>query len=120
MQRTPERAGDARHPAGLQAQAGMPGIAPGTLFEKLPEDWVCPECGGRVTTYEVSDAELARTARDIEAYRGAGLRYEREIARLNDAVHDANAVAGRVSQRKEEVLVERVGREQDAAHTAYP
>ena len=20
-------------------------IAPGTLFEKLPEDWVCPECG---------------------------------------------------------------------------
>ena len=19
-------------------------IAPGTLFEKLPEDWVCPEC----------------------------------------------------------------------------
>ena len=20
------------------------GIAPGTLFEKLPEDWVCPEC----------------------------------------------------------------------------
>ena len=80
---------------------------------------VCPECGGRVTTYEVSDTELARTARDIEAYRGAGLRYEREIARLNDAVHDANAVAGRVSQRKEEVLVERVGREQDAAHTAY-
>ena len=26
--------------------AGDPenGIAPGTLFEKLPEDWVCPEC----------------------------------------------------------------------------
>lgn len=21
------------------------GIAPGTPFEKLPEDWVCPECG---------------------------------------------------------------------------
>ena len=20
------------------------GIAPGTLFEKLPDDWVCPEC----------------------------------------------------------------------------
>jgi rubredoxin len=21
------------------------GIAPGTSFEDLPEDWVCPECG---------------------------------------------------------------------------
>ena len=21
------------------------GIAPGTMFENLPEDWVCPECG---------------------------------------------------------------------------
>jgi rubredoxin len=22
------------------------GIAPGTPFEQLPEDWVCPQCGG--------------------------------------------------------------------------
>lgn len=21
------------------------GVAPGTSFDKLPEDWVCPECG---------------------------------------------------------------------------
>jgi rubredoxin len=21
------------------------GIAPGTAFEDIPEDWVCPECG---------------------------------------------------------------------------
>jgi rubredoxin len=21
------------------------GVAPGTPFEKLPEEWVCPECG---------------------------------------------------------------------------
>jgi rubredoxin len=21
------------------------GIAPGTLFEAIPEDWVCPQCG---------------------------------------------------------------------------
>lgn len=28
-------------------QQGDPdgGIAPGTPFENLPEDWVCPECG---------------------------------------------------------------------------
>lgn len=26
---------------------GMPehGIAPGTRFEDIPEDWLCPECG---------------------------------------------------------------------------
>lgn len=28
-------------------EAGIPhqGIAPGTSFEDLPEDWCCPECG---------------------------------------------------------------------------
>jgi len=25
--------------------AGDNGIAPGTPFENLPEDWVCPVCG---------------------------------------------------------------------------
>lgn len=24
---------------------GDNGIAPGTAFEDLPDDWVCPECG---------------------------------------------------------------------------
>lgn len=26
---------------------GLPdeGIAPGTAFEDLPDDWICPECG---------------------------------------------------------------------------
>ena len=23
------------------------GIAPGTKFEDLPDDWVCPECGAK-------------------------------------------------------------------------
>ena len=28
-------------------EAGDPenGVAPGTAFEQLPDDWVCPECG---------------------------------------------------------------------------
>ena len=26
------------------------GIAPGTLWEDVPEDWVCPECGVRAST----------------------------------------------------------------------
>ena len=24
------------------------GVAPGTAFEDLPEDWICPECGTHV------------------------------------------------------------------------
>lgn len=36
-------------PCGLvyDEEAGMPedGIAPGTRFEDIPEDWVCPNCG---------------------------------------------------------------------------
>ena len=28
------------------------GVAPGTPFEKLPEDWACPECGAIKTDFE--------------------------------------------------------------------
>ena len=28
------------------------GIAPGTLFEQLPDDWVCPECGVEKDMFE--------------------------------------------------------------------
>jgi rubredoxin len=28
------------------------GIAPGTKFEDLPEDWVCPECGAEKDQFE--------------------------------------------------------------------
>jgi len=27
-------------------------IDPGTLFEELPEDWVCPECGAGKDEFE--------------------------------------------------------------------
>jgi rubredoxin len=34
--------------------AGLPqhGIAPGTTFASLPEDWVCPECGSEKASFE--------------------------------------------------------------------
>ena len=34
---------------------GLPkhGIAPGTRFEDLPEDWVCPECGSPKSYFEI-------------------------------------------------------------------
>jgi rubredoxin len=28
------------------------GIKPGTPFEKLPDDWVCPECGAAKDMFE--------------------------------------------------------------------
>ena len=29
------------------------GIAPGTAFEKLPDDWVCPVCGAAKSDFEM-------------------------------------------------------------------
>lgn len=28
------------------------GIKPGTLFENLPDDWVCPDCGAPKSEFE--------------------------------------------------------------------
>ena len=28
------------------------GIAPGTLFEELPDDWVCPVCGAAKDAFQ--------------------------------------------------------------------
>ena len=28
------------------------GVAPGTPFEKLPDDWVCPECGADKSMFQ--------------------------------------------------------------------
>lgn len=27
------------------------GIAPGTLYEDIPDDWMCPECGAAKSDY---------------------------------------------------------------------
>ncbi len=38
----------------VEAQ-GMPdhGIAPGTQFTDLPDDWICPECGSPKSAFEI-------------------------------------------------------------------
>ncbi len=38
-------------------QEGDPdqGVEPGTSFEELPEDWVCPECGASKDLFEKLD-----------------------------------------------------------------
>jgi rubredoxin len=37
-----EKAGDEEH-----------GLAPGTLWQDVPEDWECPECGERKSEFEM-------------------------------------------------------------------
>ncbi|MDF1819620.1 MAG: rubredoxin [Immundisolibacteraceae bacterium] len=34
---------------------GLPeeGVAPGTRFEDLPDDWICPSCGAFKTDFEL-------------------------------------------------------------------
>jgi rubredoxin len=31
------------------------GVAPGTAFEDLPEDWVCPDCGAEQDQFSVEE-----------------------------------------------------------------
>lgn len=31
------------------------GVAPGTAFEEIPDDWVCPVCGVDKTLFEPAD-----------------------------------------------------------------
>jgi rubredoxin len=33
------------------------GIAPGTPFEDIPEDWVCPVCGAEKSQFEVVEED---------------------------------------------------------------
>lgn len=32
------------------------GIAPGTRYEDIPDDWICPECGAAKFDYDLIDA----------------------------------------------------------------
>ena len=36
---------------------GLPdhGIAPGTLWEDIPEDWTCPDCGTSKAQFEMTE-----------------------------------------------------------------
>jgi rubredoxin len=39
-------------------EKGLPeeGIAPGTLWKDIPEDWACPECGVAKSDFEMVEA----------------------------------------------------------------
>jgi len=38
---------------------GLPddGIPPGTLWEEIPEEWVCPDCGAAKSEFEMMEVE---------------------------------------------------------------
>lgn len=40
-----------------QEHEGFPeeGIAPGTRWEDVPADWICPECGGSKSDFEMTE-----------------------------------------------------------------
>ena len=66
--------------------------------------------GGIAETVAELEEDNSRMSRDIEAYKGAGERYEQEIARKDDAI------AGQSRQLKEAAAeLEQVKRERDAA-----
>jgi rubredoxin len=42
------------------------GVAPGTPFQSLPADWVCPECGADKDQFEEIDEDEADNEADDE------------------------------------------------------
>ena len=40
-------------------ELGLPGegIAPGTRFEDIPDDWICPDCGMSKSQFELLEDE---------------------------------------------------------------
>jgi rubredoxin len=38
-------------------EQGLPeeGIAPGTLWDDVPDDWVCPDCGAGKSDFEMEE-----------------------------------------------------------------
>ena len=51
--------------------AGDPdsGIAPGTAFEDIPEDWVCPVCGASKADFEAVEGEAEKTESDMAMWQ---------------------------------------------------
>ena len=71
---------------------GIPsaGIAPGTKWEDLPEDWVCPLCGADKGAFREKAAPAAREAADLPA----GPEVKRELSPLEISVICSNLARG--------------------------
>ena len=51
------------------------GIAPGTPFEDIPDDWVCPVCGLGKEVFEVTEQQLHCCASCLQGLYMMGISY---------------------------------------------
>lgn len=74
---------------------GIPeaGIAPGTAWEKLPDDWVCPLCGAGKSEFE-GQSEPAAAPKKEPASPAALSADDREMSPLEVSVLCANLARG--------------------------
>jgi len=86
-----EAAGDPRH-----------GIAPGTRWEDLPEDWVCPVCGADKSMFERQGGAKAAPAPAPAAAPAAQPAAKNGDAKLM-AVMASNLARGSIKQYREEM-----------------
>lgn len=61
--------------------AGIPdsGIAPGTMWEDIPEDWTCPLCGATKAEFKEQSAEEKPTAKNVSVQE----TYEEDMRELS-------------------------------------
>lgn len=68
------------------------GIAPGTRFEDIPDDWLCPLCGVTKADFVPYDREAADKARQAACTTAPVLARSRILGRAHD--HDVVIVGG--------------------------
>ena len=68
------------------------GISPGTLFEDIPDDWLCPLCGVTKADFVPHDREAAEKARQSACVSAPVLARSRVLGRGHD--HDVVIVGG--------------------------
>ncbi len=86
--------------------AGIPedGIAPGTKFEDLPEDWVCPLCAADKSVFELEEETAAAPAPKQAAPAAAAMPEadEKEMSALELSALCTNLARGCEKQYKPE------------------
>ena len=62
------------------------GIAPGTSFEDIPDDWVCPVCGVGKDQFEEVEEKILKTGKVRDASHGCVSRRIRRRQKAGKAV----------------------------------
>ncbi len=75
------------------------GIAPGTPFEDIPEDWTCPVCGVSKTDFVVYEEEISLKEENKYAEENQK-KYDREELAYNEIVNGVFAVGAQDWDRR--------------------